>query len=228
MLQAEVGKAAASAAALKLVEPGMVIGLGTGTTARYFIDGLARRVAEGLRLSVVPTSRASAELALAAGIPVVSELDRPIDLAVDGADEIDRDLNLIKGRGGALFREKMVADASTRFVVIADEGKLVDRLGVGVLPVEVTPFLWRQTARRLGSLGATWDLRGGPENPFKTDNGNLIVDLLFADGVADPPGLAVQIHGILGVIEHGLFINMVTAVLVGNAAGEVRVLGSLD
>jgi ribose 5-phosphate isomerase A len=228
VLQAEVGKAAAAGAALDLVETGMVLGLGTGSTTGYFIDGLARRVAEGLRVSVVPTSRATAELALAAGIPVVSELDRAIDLAVDGADEVDPRLNLIKGRGGALFREKMVADASTRFVVIADEAKLVAQLGLGVLPVEILPFLWRQTARRLGALGATWDLRGGPETPFKTDNGNLIVDLHFTDLIDDPEALAVEINTILGVIEHGLFIGMASAVLVGDGGGQVRTLGSLD
>lgn len=228
MLQAEVGKAAAAGAALELVETGMVLGLGTGSTTGYFIDGLARRVAEGLRVSVVPTSRATAELALAAGIPVVAELDRAIDLAVDGADEVDPRLNLIKGRGGALFREKMVADASTRFVVIADESKLVAQLGLGVLPVEILPFLWRQTARRLGALGATWDLRGGPETPFKTDNGNLIVDLHFTDLIDDPEALAVEINTILGVIEHGLFIGMTSAVLVGDRSGQVRTLGSLD
>ncbi len=220
-------KASAAERAIELVEPGMVLGLGTGTTSRFFIDRLAARVHEGLRVSVVPTSRASAELALAAGIPVVSELDRPIDLAVDGADEIDPRLNLVKGRGGALFREKIVAYSSSRFVVIADETKLVDHLGAGVIPVEVLPFLWRQTARRLGGLGANWDLRGGPETPYKTDNGNVIVDLTVAGGVADPSRLAAEIKGVLGVVEHGLFIGMTTGCIVGTARG-LTILGSID
>src|SRR5206468_2066003 len=123
----------------------------------------------------VPTSAASAALARAAGAELVEDPRRPIDLAVDGADEIDPNLRLVKGHGGALFREKMVAAAARRFVVIADDSKLVDRLGRGHVPVEVAPFLWRQTAARLAALGGTWSLRGGEAAPYRTDNGNFVV-----------------------------------------------------
>ena len=127
-------KRAAAERALELVRPGMLVGLGTGTTARHFIAGVGRLVADGMQVSCLATSRASETQARALGIPLVAELDRPIDLAVDGADEVDSELRLIKGRGGAFFREKLVAEASSRFVVVAEESKLVPRLGAGVLP----------------------------------------------------------------------------------------------
>jgi len=144
----------------------MLLGLGTGSTARYFIAGLA-----GRDVTCIASSIASAEQARALGLRVIDELDRPCDLAVDGADEIDPELGLIKGRGGALFREKLLAINSERFVVVADDSKLVSRLGVGVLPVEILPFLWRQTARHFAERGIAWQLRGGEEAPFLTDNG---------------------------------------------------------
>lgn len=224
--EVEDWKRAAAQRALQLVTDGMTLGLGTGTTVRYFIEGLGELVEQGMRLRAVPTSRASAELALAVGLTVVED-DHRIELAVDGADEIDPRMNLIKGRGGALFREKLVALASDRFVVIADSSKLVDRLGVGVLPVEVAPFLWRQTARRLGALGAGWDLRGGPEHPFRTDNANLIVDLTFPGGISEPERLATEIKGTTGVLDHGLFLGLTTACLVAGPGG-LQVMGSLD
>src|SRR6476646_7599464 len=155
----------------------MLLGLGSGSTAKYFTEGVGRLVADGMKLRAVPTSRATAELAAENGIPIVTELVGQIDLAVDGADEVDPALNLIKGRGGALFREKLVASAARRFVVVVDESKLVKRLGVGVLPCEVLPFLWRSTAERLTALGVSLVVRGGEETPYVTDNGNLILDL---------------------------------------------------
>lgn len=228
MAERDTFKRQAAERVLPLVRTGMVLGLGTGSTARYFIDALAPLVAGGLRVTAVPTSRASAELALAAGIPLIAELDRPVDLAVDGADEIDPRRDLVKGRGGALFREKLVAYSAERFVVIGDSSKLVDRLGVGVVPVEVLPFMWRQTARRLASaLGVTWDLRGGPETPYKTDNGNVVVDLTFPAGIAAPGQVAAEIKEIMGVIEHGIFIGMTTACVVAGPSG-LQVLGSLE
>src|SRR4029077_17460355 len=166
-------KRAAAEKALELVRDGMLLGLGSGSTARYFTEGVGRLVAEGMKLMPVPTSRATAELAASNGIPIVTELVGQIDLAVDGADEGDQALNLIKGRGGALFREKLVAAAAKRFVVVVDESKIVKRLGVGVLPVEVLPFMWRTTAERLASLATSLTLRGGEEAPYITDNGNL-------------------------------------------------------
>jgi ribose 5-phosphate isomerase A len=215
-------KRAAAARALELVAPGMLLGLGTGTTARYFVEGL-----RGLRVAAVATSRESADLARAAGVEVLEDPGGPLDLAVDGADEIDPSLRLVKGHGGALFREKMVAMAARRFVVIADSSKLVDRLGRTYVPVEVAPFLWHRTAARLGELGAAWTLRGGEAAPFRTDNGNLVVDLTFPDGIADPARTAVALKAVTGVLEHGLFLGLAQGAIVAGAAG-VEVLGTLD
>ena len=202
----------------------MLLGLGSGSTVRYFTEGVGRLVAEGMKVRGVPTSRDTAELAAAKGIPIVTELVGDIDLAVDGADEVDGDLNVIKGRGGALFREKVVAAASRRFVVVVDESKLVKRLGVGVLPVEVLPFLWRTTADRLIALGASLTVRGGEEAPFVTDNGNLILDLMFEGAIADPQSLATSLKGITGVVEHGLFVGMTDTCIVAGPDGP-RMLG---
>jgi ribose 5-phosphate isomerase A len=215
-------KRAAARRALELVTPGMVLGIGTGTTARYFIEGL-----RGQRVAAVATSRVSAELARAAGVELLEDPPGALDLAVDGADEIDPELRLVKGAGGALFREKMVAMAARRFVVIADESKLVERLGQTYVPVEVAPFLWRRTARRLADLGGTGALRGGEAAPYRTDNGNLIVDLTFAGGLADPASTAAALKAVTGVLEHGLFLGLARGAIVGRAAG-VEVLGTLD
>lgn len=198
----------------------MVLGIGTGTTAQFFIEGLT-----GRQVVAVATSLASAELARAAGVRVLDDVAGPIDLAVDGADEIDPELRLVKGHGGALFREKMVATAARRFVVISDESKLVDRLGRTFVPVEVAPFLWRQTAARLEAVGASWALRGGEGQPFLTDNGNLIVDLTFPNGIADPERAAAQLKAVTGVLDHGLFVGLAKAAFVAGPDG-VRVLGT--
>lgn len=216
-------KRAAAEKALELVRDGMLLGLGSGTTALYFTEGVGRLVAEGMKVRAVPTSRATAELAAANGITVVEDLVGQIDLAVDGADEVDADLSLIKGRGGALFREKLVATAAKRFVVVVDESKIVEKLGAGVLPVEVLPFLWRITAERLAELCSGLKLRGGEEEPYVTDNGNLILDLSFEDGIADADALATSLKAMTGVVEHGLFIGLAGECIVGGADG-VRVL----
>jgi ribose 5-phosphate isomerase A len=218
-------KRAAARRALELVEPGMVLGLGTGTTARYFIEGL-----RGLRVAGVATSLASGDLARAAGVELLEDTDTadtPLDLAVDGADEIDPSLRLVKGHGGALFREKMVAMAARRFVVVADSSKLVERLGRTYVPVEVAPFLWRRTAARLAELGASLRLRGGEAAPFRTDNGNLVVDLTFPNGIADPARTAGALKAVTGVLEHGLFLGLAQGAIVAGEAG-VEVLGTLD
>lgn len=215
-------KRAAARRALELVAPGMVLGLGTGTTARYFVEGL-----RGLRVAGVATSLASAELARAAGVELLEDPGAPLDLAVDGADEIDPSLRLVKGHGGAMFREKMVAMAARRFVVVADSSKLVERLGRTYVPVEVAPFLWRRTAARLGELGAGWTLRGGDAAPFRTDNGNLVVDLTFPDGIGDPARTAGALKAVTGVLEHGLFVGLAQGAIVAGADG-VEVLGTLD
>lgn len=215
-------KAAAAAAAVELVEDGMLLGLGTGTTSELFVQALGERVRSGLRVVGVPTSAAAARLASGSGIPLVESPDRELDLAIDGADEVDRDLSLIKGRGGALVREKLVALAARRFVVIVDESKLVARLGVGVLPVEVVPFFWRRTAGHLERFGCTWTLRGGEAAPFVSDNGNLIVDLSFPEGIGEPGKLARSLKAEPGVVEHGLFIGITATCLVGTADGVKR------
>ena len=217
-------KRAAAAKALELVRDGMLLGLGSGTTVRYFTEGVGRLVADGMKVRGVPTSRETAEVAAAHGIPVVTELVGDIDLAVDGADEVDADLNLIKGRGGALFREKVVAAASRRFVVVVDESKVVKQLGVGVLPVEVLPFLWRTTADRLIAVGASLTVRGGEEAPFITDNGNLVLDLMIDGGIADAQDLSTTLKAVTGVVEHGLFVGMSDTCIVAGPDGT-RVLG---
>jgi ribose 5-phosphate isomerase A len=221
--EVESHKRAAAERALELVRPGMIVGLGTGSTARYFIDGLGRRVREGLTVKAVVTSVESRTLAEAAGIPIVERIDGGLDLAVDGADEIDPAVNCIKGRGGALLREKIVAHASRRFVLVADESKLVGRLGRGAVPVEILPFLWEATSRSIESLGGRPELRRAAGEPFRTDNGNLILDTSF--GVVDA-GLGLALHGIPGVIEHGLFFGMAKAAIIGAPAG-IRVMGEL-
>jgi ribose 5-phosphate isomerase A len=218
-------KQAAAEKALELVSDGMLIGLGSGSTAAFFVEGLGRLVADGIKVRAVPSSRSTAEMAASLGIPIVTELVGQIDLTVDGADEVDPSLNLIKGRGGALFREKLVAAASKRFVVVVDESKLVKQLGVGVLPVEVLPFLWRSTAERVAALGVSLVVRGGEETPYVTDNGNLILDLTVEGGIKDPAGFGVELKKVTGVVEHGLFVGMADTVIAGGSEGP-RAIGS--
>jgi ribose 5-phosphate isomerase A len=220
-------KRSAAEKALELVRDGMLIGLGSGSTARYFTEGVGRLVAEGMKVRGVPTSRATAELAAANGIPIVTELVGQIDLTVDGADEVEQSLNLIKGRGGALFREKVVAAASKRFVVVIDESKVVKQLGVGVLPVEVLPFLWRSTAARVAALATSLTVRGGEETPYITDNGNLIFDLTIEGGITDAPALANALKATIGVVEHGLFIGLTDTCIVSGPDGPL-VVGRLS
>jgi ribose 5-phosphate isomerase A len=221
--EVERQKQAAAERALELIRPGTIIGLGTGSTARYFIDALARKVKDGLRLQAVVTSDESRTQAEAAGISITERIDGSLDLAVDGADEIDPAVNCVKGRGGALLREKIVAHASRRFVLIADESKLVGRLGRGPVPIEILPFLWQATSRSIESLGGRPELRMAGAAPFKTDNGNLVFDTSF--GAVDA-ALGAALHAIPGVIEHGLFFGMARAAIVGSATG-IRILGEL-
>ena len=212
-------KVAAARAAVELVGDGMLVGLGSGTTAAAFVDLLAERVRSGLRITAVPTSRAIAAQAEAGGITIAHDIDRELDIAVDGADEIDARLNLVKGRGGALVREKLVAASSRRFVVIADATKLVDRLGAGPVPIEVVPFLWPQTARRLELLGLSPTLRGGEAAPFVSDNGNLILDCAVPGGIADPAAFGAGVRTVIGVVDHGVFAGMADRVLVADGEG---------
>ena len=220
-------KQAAAEKALELVQDGMLLGLGSGSTAKYFTEGVGRLVASGMKLRCVPSSRATAEMAAELGIPIVQELVGEIDLAVDGADEVDPALNLIKGRGGALLREKLVAEAAKRFIVIVDESKMVKQLGVGGLPVEVLPFLWRTTAERLTALGASLKVRGGEESPYITDNGNLILDLIVDEGIKNPGALADALKKTTGVVEHGLFVGLTDTVIVAGPEGP-KMIGRLS
>jgi ribose 5-phosphate isomerase A len=206
-------KLAAESAVTQAVD-GMIVGLGTGTTGEFVLLALARRIREGLRITGVPTSEHTAARARELGIPL-TELNGPIDIAIDGADEVTRGtLHLIKGRGGALTREKIVAQAASRFLVVVDETKMVDVLGAAPVPVEVTQFGWQATARR---IGATFKRRD-----TVTDNGNYILDCDFGP-IQSPESLAEALDHIAGIVEHGLFIGMTTEVHVGRPSG-VQVL----
>jgi len=215
-------KRLAAERAIEFVESGMVLGLGSGSTAAFVVDALARRVAAGLQIIGIPTSERTATQARRLGIPLATFAEHQrIDLSIDGADEVERGtLNLIKGLGGALLREKIVAAASNRFVVVVDQEKLVDRLGDRTpVPVEVTQFGWQVTADRLAQLGAVAELRhAGEDHPFITDGGNYILDCRFAR-IDDPCRLERQIRKIVGAIECGLFVGRSSAVIVASAAG---------
>ena len=223
----DVAKRCAAEAALGLVEPDMVLGLGTGSTAAIFVRLLAERVAQGLRVIATPTSEATDKLARSLGIRIVSpdELAR-IDLTIDGADEFDPDLNLIKGGGAALLREKIIAEASDRMVVIADAGKEVRTLGKFPLPIEVNTFgselSRRRIHARLGELGlaaatSSWRMATG-ESLLHTDGGHLILDLACG-AIPDPRALSAALDTIPGVVEHGLFIGYADQVIVGESGG---------
>ena len=218
---AESFKRAAAREALSLVEDGMILGLGSGTTSELFLEVLAERVAAGLRVTAVATSRRVAEIAQGHGIEVSELQDVPrIDLTVDGADEIQpRGLKLIKGGGGALLREKLVATAAARFCVIADHSKIVSRLGERwPVPVVVVPFGWRQTAERIRSIGGDPTLRIKDGGPLVTDDGLYVLDCRFGP-IADPARLATELKGLLGVVEHGLFVGIASRAIVAGAAG---------
>jgi ribose 5-phosphate isomerase A len=219
--QHQLKKAAAEWAAA-LIEDGMVVGLGTGSTASLILEPLAARIRQGLRMVGIPTSERTAEQARALGIPLSTLADhgRAVDLTIDGADEVELGtLNLIKGRGGALLREKIVASASARLVIVADESKLVERLGRGALPVEVVPFEWQSTARRIESLGASATLRLRPDGgAFVTEGGHYILDCAFGP-ISSAGSLDRELNGIVGVVEHGLFLGLTDQVCVGRAAG---------
>ncbi|HAH10754.1 MAG TPA: ribose 5-phosphate isomerase A [Alphaproteobacteria bacterium] len=225
-------KRAAALAALDHLEPGMRVGLGTGSTAEHFVTLLGERVKAGFALrACVATSERTATLARNYGLPLVDLNDvSTLDMTVDGADELDQDLNLIKGGGGALLREKVVAAASARMIVIADSSKLVNCLGAFPLPVEIVPFGWKHTAAKVAeaarAAGCTENfthLRGGEAHPAHTDQGNLIVDI-GARCIPDPQRLAAALSAIPGVVEHGLFLGLARVALLAGGQG-VRKLG---
>jgi ribose 5-phosphate isomerase A len=212
------GKRGAGEAAAGLVEDGMDVGLGTGSTAREFIIALAARTRAGLRIRAVATSHASAALAREHGIDV-GELDGGgLDLTVDGADAVDPDLRLIKGFGGAHVREKVVAAASRRFVIVVDASKLVDRLG-GRVPVEVLDFGAEATLAALRRFGVPFTVRDGPDGgAVRSDNGNPLADGLFGP-IDHPEELAAALDAVPGVVGHGLFLGMADQVLIGEDGG---------
>ncbi len=215
-------KRAGAARAVELVENGMVLGLGTGSTAGFVIAPLAARIAQGLAIVAIPTSEQTAAEARRLGIPLTSFAEhRRIDLAIDGADEVHRTtLDLIKGRGGALLREKIVAAASDRFIVVVDHEKLVDRLGEHApVPVEVAQFGWQATAAALEKLGAEPELRGATSaQPFVTDGGNFILDCHFGP-IEDPQETEQLINSVVGVIDNGLFVGRSSMVIVASENG---------
>ena len=218
-------KRLAAEAGADLVEEGMLIGLGSGSTAIFMVEALARRIQGGLRiLGAVPTSRRTEELAARLGIPVTTLDAHPeLDLDIDGADEVDPALSLIKGGGGALLREKVVAAASRRLVIIADESKRVPILGLRFpLPVEVIPFALAPVSKKLTALGANVQTRLQGERPYLTDNGNLILDCTFTGGIPDPRQLDERLHHIVGIVESGLFLHMASTALIGGPSGLTR------
>jgi ribose 5-phosphate isomerase A len=209
-------KQLAARAAVELVESGNVVGLGSGSTATHAIRFLGERVRAGLKIVGIPTSQKTKQLAEQLGIPLTTLEEQPqIDIDIDGADEIDPQLNLIKGGGGALLREKVVASASRRFVVVAESAKQVSRLGKFPLPVEVIPFAESLITMRIQSLGAKVALRRyAYGNPYVTDEGHHILDCSFGE-IADPAGLAQALRAMPGVVEHGLFIGTAEMALIG-------------
>jgi ribose 5-phosphate isomerase A len=224
-------KRAAAARALDFIQDGMKLGLGTGSTAEAFLDVLAPRVRGGLNITGAASSERTAVKARTLGIPLAPvEQLAPLDLTIDGADEADRALNLIKGGGGALLREKIVANSSKRMVVVCDGSKLVERLGRFPLPVEVTEFGHAVTARGLaecaGDLGyghAPIKLRLSEGAPFKTDGGNVIYDCAFGP-IRNAATLATGLKAITGVVEHGLFIGLATTLVVAHAPEDIEIV----
>lgn len=219
-------KEAAARQAVTYVQSGMTLGLGTGSTATYFIEALGERMAqENFSLRGVPTSDRSRELATNWHIPLIAlEEVETIDLTVDGADEVDPSLNLIKGGGGALVREKLVAAASRELLIVCDEGKLRPTLGAFPLPVAIIPFGWNSTLRRLQEFCGNITLREAsltPGKPFVTDDGLYVVDM-HLESIRDVAALEQNLKCVTGVVEVGLFVGLTTRILIGHADGAVE------
>ena len=211
--------------AVSFIESGMIVGLGTGSTAYWAIERIGEKVKnKELNIRAIATSTRSEEQAISLGIPIMTfaEIDQ-VDITIDGADEADEQLNLIKGGGGALLREKIVASNSRSLIVIADESKLVKHLGKFALPVEATVFGWEKTFSKLRALGCAPSLRLGNGIPYTTDNSNYIIDCAFGE-IADPATLHDKINSIVGVVENGLFINLASKLVAGYANGEVKII----
>ena len=218
-------KEVAARASIKYVGDGNIVGLGTGSTAAHAVRLLGERVSAGLKIRGIPTSVRTGNLAMAAGIPLTT-LDefQEIDVTIDGTDEFDPHLNLIKGGGGALLREKIIASASKQVVIIADSSKQVPVLGKFPLPVEVIPFAEALVAKKIAQLGATTKVRQTADGkPFITDEGHHILDCSFGQ-IPDPPALARKLSDMPGIVEHGLFIGLASVVVIakGDEAQEFR------
>lgn len=217
-------KKAAGEKAAALVQSGMLVGLGTGSTAYWAIEKLGAMVKEGLNIRAVATSIASERQARDLGIPITSFSEiQQLDIDIDGADEVSHDLQIIKGGGGALLREKIVAMASRKKVIVADERKYVKTLGKFPLPIEIIPFGWEIVFRAVQSLQGKPTLRTKEDKPYITDNGNYILDCAFGT-IGNPEQLHHQLKAITGVVETGLFINMKPTVIIAYENGEVRTL----
>jgi len=218
------GKKIAAGKAIEYIKDGMTVGLGTGSTAYWAIQGIGGMVKNGLSIRAIATSVQSENLARELNIPIVpfAEIDH-LDVTIDGADEVDQQLNLIKGGGGALLREKIVAAATKFYIIIVDESKLVRQLGAFPLPVEVTPFGWELTERRLRELGCEPRMRMKDGVAFLTDNQHYILDCSFG-AIADPTKLHRQVSDITGVMEDGFFIGMANIVISGTPVGDIKVL----
>ena len=219
----EILKKKAAEKAVEHVQSGMVLGLGTGSATRYAIIKVGELWQAGdlTDIVAVPTSEKTAELAQSYGIPLTTLDQNPkLDLAIDGADEVDPALNLIKGHGGALLREKMVESAAEQFIVVVDNSKLVSKLGTNFsLPIEVVKFGWKAHIAWLESFGYRPEIRGGEHDPFISDNDNYIIHCAFPNGIDDPAALADTLINRPGVVEHGLFLNMASQVIVAEADG---------
>jgi ribose 5-phosphate isomerase A len=213
-------KEAAARASLRFIKDGQIVGIGTGSTAAYFIQLLGEQVKNGLRIRGIPTSDHSGKIAASLGIPLTTLDECPeIDVTVDGADEVDPELRLIKGGGGALLREKIVASATKQYVIITDASKRVPVLGKFPLPVEVIKFAQTVVAKKIEQLGAKVEVRrDAAGKPYLTDENNHILDCRFGQ-IRDADGLARQLSDTPGVVEHGLFIDMAKVVLVANDSG---------
>lgn len=215
-------KQAVGNAASELVQEGMIVGLGTGSTAKWFIEALGRRCAGGLKIRAIATSQRSTELAKSLGIPMLEEVAQ-IDLTVDGADEIDPEKRMIKGGGGALLREKIIATSSKEMLVIAHSTKLVGQLGAFGLPVEIVPFCHLATIKKLNDLGFFGKKREG----FVTDNHNLIYDIKFQGLINNPEEVNKNIRSVVGVVETGFFFELAKRFLIGYADGTVKLVEDL-
>ncbi|WP_130859372.1 ribose-5-phosphate isomerase RpiA [Gracilibacillus phocaeensis] len=207
-------KQTAAEAAIDYIKDGMIVGLGSGSTVNYMIEALAERIQrEGLSIQTIPASKKSEQLATELGVPLTSFSEyKRVDIAIDGADEVDSDFQLLKGGGGSLVREKLIAAAADYFVVIVDQSKLVRQLGAFPLPVEVVPFAWKVTEQHIQQLGCRTSRRYQGDHVFVSDNGNYIIDCSF-EQITEPSELHQQLKTLTGVVDTGLFLNMADEVI---------------